>query len=125
MHAYGIVTERILQKLEQGIVPWHQPWKQGIPRNLVTRTPYRGVNVFLAAVEVQSGHRLPRRARAAFLPLTASVVPYTMRETLRPRCETPQRRLNKHISVQSPGAFDTCRVLQPGLFEPLLCYYCA
>ena len=48
-HVYEIVTERILQKLEQGIVPWHKPWEQGIPRNLVTKKPYRGVNVFLTA----------------------------------------------------------------------------
>jgi antirestriction protein ArdC len=38
-----------VQKLEQGVVPWHKPWEQGIPRNLVTRKPYRGVNVFLTA----------------------------------------------------------------------------
>jgi len=46
-HVYEVITERILGKLEQGIVPWHKPWEQGIPRNLVTKKPYRGVNVFL------------------------------------------------------------------------------
>ena len=30
-------------------MPWHKPWEQGIPRNLVTKKPYRGVNVFLTA----------------------------------------------------------------------------
>ena len=34
-HVYEIITERILGKLEQGVVPWHKP--------------YRGVNVFLTA----------------------------------------------------------------------------
>jgi antirestriction protein ArdC len=48
-HVYAIVTERIMQKLEQGVVPWHKPWEQGIPRNLVSGKPYRGVNVFLTA----------------------------------------------------------------------------
>jgi antirestriction protein ArdC len=48
-HVYEIITERIMGKLEQGIVPWHKPWEQGIPRNLVTKKPYRGVNVFLTA----------------------------------------------------------------------------
>ncbi len=46
---YEIITERIMQKLEQGVVPWHKPWEQGIPRNLVSKHPYRGINVFLTA----------------------------------------------------------------------------
>jgi antirestriction protein ArdC len=49
MNVYDIITERIMTKLEQGVVPWHKPWEQGIPRNLATRKPYRGVNVFLTA----------------------------------------------------------------------------
>jgi antirestriction protein ArdC len=40
MNVYEIITERILQRLEQGLVPWHKPWEQGIPCNLVTKTPY-------------------------------------------------------------------------------------
>ena len=43
-----IVTERILEKLEQGTVPWHKPWSGGgCPRNLVSGKEYRGVNVWL------------------------------------------------------------------------------
>ena len=30
-HVYEIITERILGKLEQGVVPWHKPWEQGVP----------------------------------------------------------------------------------------------
>lgn len=46
---YQIVTDRIVRLLESGTVPWHQPWKGGNqwPRNLVSRKPYRGINVFL------------------------------------------------------------------------------
>lgn len=35
--------------LAQGTVPWHKPWKArtGLPRNFVTKKPYRGINVFL------------------------------------------------------------------------------
>ena len=47
---YQIVTERIIQKLEQGAVPWMQPWHDaGLPQNLVTKRPYRGINVMLLA----------------------------------------------------------------------------
>ena len=45
---YEIVTERILEKLEQGTVPWRKPWSAGgAPRNLVSGKEYRGVNIFL------------------------------------------------------------------------------
>jgi antirestriction protein ArdC len=49
MSTYDRITERILQKLEHGIVPWHQPWNAGISRNLVSHQPYRGINVWLTA----------------------------------------------------------------------------
>jgi antirestriction protein ArdC len=44
---YEIITERILEKLSAGIVPWRQPWSTSTPKNLVSGKPYRGVNVFL------------------------------------------------------------------------------
>ncbi len=45
---YEIITERILEKLEAGTVPWHKPWAAGgAPRNLISGKEYRGVNVFL------------------------------------------------------------------------------
>lgn len=42
-----IITSLIIEKLEEGTVPWRKPWRCGIPRNLVTGKPYRGVNAFL------------------------------------------------------------------------------
>jgi len=49
MNVYEIITERITKQLEQGVVPWRKTWdpRRGEPRNLVRRTPYRGVNVFV------------------------------------------------------------------------------
>jgi antirestriction protein ArdC len=46
---YQIITDRILTLLEQGMVPWQQPWDHttGLPRNLFSQRPYRGVNVWL------------------------------------------------------------------------------
>ncbi len=45
---YDIVTERILEKLEAGTVPWRKPWSAGgCPKNLVSGKEYRGVNVWL------------------------------------------------------------------------------
>lgn len=47
--AYDRITERIVALMEQGTVPWHKPWQiqTGMPRNLVTQKPYRGINTFL------------------------------------------------------------------------------
>jgi antirestriction protein ArdC len=48
MDIYAIVTEKILNLLERGVVPWRRPWTlAGLPRNLVSKKPYRGINHFL------------------------------------------------------------------------------
>ena len=46
---YAQITERIITLLAQGTVLWHKPWtaRTGLPRNLVSQKPYRGINVFL------------------------------------------------------------------------------
>jgi antirestriction protein ArdC len=48
MDIYSLVTEKIINLLESGVVPWRKPWTSaGLPRNLVSKKPYRGVNFFL------------------------------------------------------------------------------
>src|SRR5262245_37400972 len=45
---YTIVTDRILDQLEKGVIPWRKPWtSSGPPQNLVTKRPYRGINLWL------------------------------------------------------------------------------
>lgn len=46
---YEQITERIITLLSQGTVPWQKPWiaRTGLPRNLVSKKSYRGINVFL------------------------------------------------------------------------------
>jgi len=52
MDVYNIITERIIEKLEAGTIPWHKPWRSiGAPRNLVSKKLYRGVNVWLLTVQ--------------------------------------------------------------------------
>lgn len=47
---FSIVTDRIIELLQKGTVPWQKPWAEaGIPQNLITRIPYRGVNLLLLA----------------------------------------------------------------------------
>ena len=49
MDVYQIVTEKIVAMLERGTVPWRKCWQagSGMPKNLVSKKEYRGVNVFL------------------------------------------------------------------------------
>lgn len=48
MSVYDTVTEKIILQLEHGTVPWRQPWRsRGVPRNLLSLKPYRGINVWL------------------------------------------------------------------------------
>src|SRR6516225_4391648 len=52
MDVYNIITERIIEKLEAGTIPWHKPWRSiGAPRNLVSKKLYRGVNVWLPTAQ--------------------------------------------------------------------------
>src|SRR5258707_10897271 len=48
---YEIVTSRILEELERGVVPWHKPWRTLPPANLVSKKTYRGINAFLLALQ--------------------------------------------------------------------------
>jgi len=51
---YGYITDKIMEELERGCVPWHKPWKSPdgvrVPINYFSKKPYRGVNTFLLAV---------------------------------------------------------------------------
>jgi antirestriction protein ArdC len=60
-NVYEVITERIIQQLECGTVPWHKPWKargkSGLPRNLVSGREYRGINVWTL---LSSGYANPQ-----------------------------------------------------------------
>lgn len=45
---YSLITNRIIELLETGTVPWRQPWtEKGIPKNAISKRPYRGINMML------------------------------------------------------------------------------
>ena len=46
---YQIITEQIIRQLESGVAPWHKPWTTELPKNIVSKREYRGINVFLLA----------------------------------------------------------------------------
>lgn len=49
---YGIVQEKIVKEIEEaiknhGTAPWRKPWVGGLPKNYITKKPYRGINLLL------------------------------------------------------------------------------
>lgn len=46
---YEIVNVKIIESLEKGVVPWRKPWGVAssgfMPMNLVSKNPYRGINL--------------------------------------------------------------------------------
>lgn len=47
----GYVTERVLASIDAGVAPWSKPWRVNAAKNLVSKKPYRGINVWLLAHE--------------------------------------------------------------------------
>ena len=46
---YKIITDRIIEKLEKGVMPWKQTWKCGMPQNFDSKKQYHGINILLLA----------------------------------------------------------------------------
>jgi antirestriction protein ArdC len=46
----NMVTDKIIESLEKGVVPWHKPWKGGLPCNFITKSEYQGINLFILAM---------------------------------------------------------------------------
>jgi antirestriction protein ArdC len=43
-----MVTAMIIAKLEEGVIPWKKPWKNGVlPQNFLTKKTYRGINLLI------------------------------------------------------------------------------
>ena len=54
---YQKFTDLIIEKLEQCVIPWKQPWHEmGLPSNYLTKKPYKGINLWLL---LSCGHQYP------------------------------------------------------------------
>ena len=57
---YRRISDSIIELLEQGVIPWHQTWAEGMHRNLVSGEAYRGINqLSLHAVAVKKEFHSP------------------------------------------------------------------
>ena len=44
---YEIITEKVVDALKAGVVPWRKPWNVTGHRNMISNREYRGINPFL------------------------------------------------------------------------------
>lgn len=44
---YQEMTERVIEQLKSGVVPWVAPISNGLPKSMTTKRDYRGINIFL------------------------------------------------------------------------------
>lgn len=57
---FQMVTDRIIDHLENGVVPWRKPWRiaaaDGMPTNIVSGKQYRGVNILVLGSAPYGSH---------------------------------------------------------------------
>lgn len=54
---YKIITDKFIDQLKKGVVPWRKPWAcRDMPMNLISKKTYSGVNVLLL---LMSGYSSP------------------------------------------------------------------
>ena len=54
---YEMITDKIIEQLEKGTVPWRLPWNgyiKGFPQNFTSKKEYRGINIFLLKLAMRS-----------------------------------------------------------------------
>ena len=54
---YEMITNKIIEALEKGTVPWRMPWNgyiKGSPQNFINKNKYRGINTFLLKLAMRS-----------------------------------------------------------------------
>lgn len=47
LNIYDVVTNKIIENLENGVIPWNKPWSGGCPKNFISGKDYRGMNAIL------------------------------------------------------------------------------
>jgi len=47
INIFQIVTDRIIEQLENNVIAWRRQWQGGVPVNYITQKPYNGINLLL------------------------------------------------------------------------------
>lgn len=51
---YSTITNKLLELIDQGVTPWHQPWHNVKYQNLISQIPYSGINPLLCQIHCLS-----------------------------------------------------------------------
>ena len=51
---YQLITDQLIQLIEQGNAPWRQPWFINKPKNLLTSQDYRGKNPLILQIQMMA-----------------------------------------------------------------------
>src|SRR5512142_3364485 len=54
MNVYELVTAKIVERLEEGVIPWRKCWTSGPAKSLTTGKEYRGLNSLLLGMREYS-----------------------------------------------------------------------
>ncbi len=55
---YEVITNRIIEQLEKGVLPWRKTWSSyGLAKNYVTRKTYKGINMLM--MNLFPSHSIP------------------------------------------------------------------
>jgi antirestriction protein ArdC len=72
---YEMVTAKIIEQLEAGVIPWRKPWINGGAVNWKTQKPYRGINTMLLSEGeyatfkqiTEAGGKVKKGAKSSFV----------------------------------------------------------
>ncbi|TAL66958.1 MAG: DUF1738 domain-containing protein [Bacteroidetes bacterium] len=53
---YQKITDLIIEKLKQNIIPWQKTWKTAYPQNLISGLHYNGINIMLLGLQDYESH---------------------------------------------------------------------
>jgi hypothetical protein len=74
MDIYAIVTDKIINLLQQGVVPWRRPWTSaGLPRNLVSKKPFLAladVSAQIVSLDTAESDAIIRRVKMSITTMT-------------------------------------------------------
>ena len=105
---YEIVTQRIIEKLEEGVIPWRKPWAGGMPISRLTGKAYSGVNLmllrrsgeYMTFKQVQAeGGKVKKGSKAEL------VVFWTIRDREKTNKETGEKETDKSFILRYYNVF--------------------
>jgi antirestriction protein ArdC len=125
--SYARITDELIALLEAGVVPWRRPWITQGPRNLISRRPYRGINVLVLAWRVREGERgtqvvfwrviEPPEPPPSTAPATRSVVLRTYTVFHESQCDLPAAALPAAGADEVP-TIRSCEEVVESLSDP-------